>query len=262
MPSSARQRRWQALLLAALMAVGCSRPLPPQPLVEQLNPMTPVKQPGASSPCWLYAMLAAIETEHIGRGDSVNLSAAWLESFLPSEPHAPADRRGLCATALQLLQRRGVVGYDAMRRADAPRPRCVFLYGAEYTPQEFARSVCAPGEYMVLTSSAAAPYGQSLCLSTPANWLRQRALNVPPDTLLRRVCRAVRRGHGVSCDVAAHAVALVGLARDTVSRQRYFVTKHSCATPADRDGLSYLSFADFRRHVVAVCMTRQAYHEP
>ena len=39
---------------------------------------TPVKNQGKSSLCWAYAMLATIETEHIMRGDSVNLSPAYV----------------------------------------------------------------------------------------------------------------------------------------------------------------------------------------
>ena len=39
---------------------------------------TPVKDQGASSLCWVYAMLATIETEHLMQGDSVNLSADYV----------------------------------------------------------------------------------------------------------------------------------------------------------------------------------------
>ena len=41
---------------------------------EVLNRMTPIKDQGESQTCWIYAMLAAIETEHLSWGDSVNLS--------------------------------------------------------------------------------------------------------------------------------------------------------------------------------------------
>ena len=41
---------------------------------EVLNRMTPVKDQGDSETCWIYAMLATIETEHLAWGDSVNLS--------------------------------------------------------------------------------------------------------------------------------------------------------------------------------------------
>ena len=45
--------------------------------IEHINGMTPVKNQGAGSGCWAYAMLAAIETTHISMGDSVNLSPSW-----------------------------------------------------------------------------------------------------------------------------------------------------------------------------------------
>ena len=44
--------------------------------------MTPVKNQGKSELCWAYAMLATIETEHLLRGDSVNLSPQYLGRML------------------------------------------------------------------------------------------------------------------------------------------------------------------------------------
>ena len=228
-------------------------------VIDLRNPMTPVKDQQQSQTCWIYAMLAAIETEHISRGDSVNLSAAWLESFLKEEPQAPATCRGMGATALALLQKHGVVGFDAMPHVAVPRPRRVFLYGVEYTPQEFARSVCAPGEYVCLTSNADSAYGRQILVDEPDNWLRQRFLNVPVDTLLRRTVRAVRRGHGVCWESRGHAMAIVGLAHDTVDQRRYFVMKNSWGERRGDKGLDYMSFSYFRRHTLAVCMTREAF---
>ena len=248
------------LLLIAVLLVACSEEKQPiHPVVEVLNAMTPVKDQGQRQSCWIYAMLAAIETEHIGRGDSVNLSAAWLESHLEEEPQAPEKGRGMGATALALLQRHGVVGYDAMRTVDTPRPKKVFLLGAEYTPQEFARSVCAPGEYLCLTSNVDSAYGREILIDEPDNWLHQRFLNVPIDTLLRRTVHAVRRGHGVSWESRGHAMAIVGLARDTVTQRRYFIMKNSWGQEHGDHGLDYLSFNYFHRHTLAVCMTRDAF---
>ena len=51
---------------------------------ELLLPMTPVKDQGNTEFCWAYAMLATIETEHILRGDSVNLSPQYLGRMLKS----------------------------------------------------------------------------------------------------------------------------------------------------------------------------------
>ena len=251
------------LLLLVFLLVACAdEQQPVHAVIDLQNPMTPVKDQQQSQSCWIYAMLAAIETEHISRGDSVNLSAAWLESFVMEEPQAQEKGRGMGATALALLQKYGVVGFDAMQHVDVPRPRRVFLYGVEYTPQEFARSVCAPDEYVCLTSNADSAYGREILIDEPDNWLRQRFLNVPIDTLLRRTVRAVSRGHGISWESKGHAMAIVGLAHDTVVQRRYFVMKNSWGKKHGDHGLDYMSFGYFRRHTLAVCMTREAFEEP
>lgn len=244
-----------------MLPSACGKQEPVHPVVELLNPMTPVKNQGTHPSCWIYAMLAAIETEHIAKGDSVNLSPAWIESHLKEEPLAPQTGRGMCATALELLQKYGVVGYDAMRKSEAPRPKVVFLLGVDYTPQEFARSVCAPDEYVALTANADSAYGHHILIDEPDNWLRQRFLNVPIDTLLLRTERAVRRGHGVCWESKAHAMAIVGLARDTTTQRRYFVMKNSWGTNHGDCGLDYLSYSYFRKHTLAVCMTREAFED-
>ena len=259
------KRAWDSLFILILtfpLLTTCSERPPIHPVVEVMNAMTPVKNQGNRETCWIYAMLAAIETEHIGRGDSVNLSAGWLESHLKEEPQAPATERGMGATALALLQKYGLVGYDAMRQADAPRPKKVFLFGAEYTPLEFAHSVCAPREYVALTSNADSAYGRDILIDLPDNWLHQRFLNVPIDTLLHRTERAVRRGHGVCWESSGHAMAIVGLARDTATQKRYFVMKNSWGETAGDHGLEYLSYGYFKKHTLAVMMTHEAFEEP
>ena len=247
-------------LLAATLAAGCSQKPPKHFTHEVLNPMTPIKDQGKSQLCWAYAMLAAIETEHLRWGDSVNLSPAFIEQRLTLEPRCPESRRGMGATLLTLLQRHGIVGYDAMRTADIPAPRFAFMLGAQYTLQEFARSVCAPGEYVCLTSNADKPYGEEIVVDEPDNWLRNRFLNVPIDTLLRRTVHAVRRHHGVCWESRGHAMAIVGLARDDAGR-RYFVMKNSWGTDRPYGGLEYLSFKRFLKETLAVEMTKEAWEE-
>ena len=228
---------------------------------EVLNRMTPIKDQGETQLCWVYAMLAAIETEHLRWGDSVNLSAAYIEKKLEQETQAPESRRGMGATLIALIQKHGVVGFDAMRNADMPAPRFVFMYGAEYTPQEFARSVCAPDEYLQLTSIASEPYGAEIVLDEPDNWLGSRFLNVPMDTLFAKTVRAVRRHHGVCWESREHAMAIVGLAHDDEGR-KYFVMKNSWGTKRPHNGLEYLPFSEFKKQTLAVEMTKEAYHEP
>ena len=82
---------------------------------ELLLPMTPVKDQGNTEFCWAYAMLATIETEHILRGDSVNLSPQYLGRMLKKyQKQKVKTERGMGQTALNLLERYGVVGYDVM----------------------------------------------------------------------------------------------------------------------------------------------------
>ena len=50
-----------------LLLFACDEENSPMLFTEQLNAMTPVKDQGDSQTCWIYAMLAAIETEQIGR---------------------------------------------------------------------------------------------------------------------------------------------------------------------------------------------------
>ena len=71
------------LLLVAILA-ACQQTPQHTFTNELLLPMTPVKDQGKSELCWAYAMLATIETEHLVRGDSVNLSpqaALWCRGF-------------------------------------------------------------------------------------------------------------------------------------------------------------------------------------
>jgi len=188
--------------------LGCVQQEPKHFTHEVLNRMTPVKDQGKSQTCWIYAMLATIETEHLSWGDSVNLSPYYIEKALEREPKAPESKRGMGATLLRLIQKYGIVGYDAMRSIDTPAPRFVFMLGAEYTAQEFARSVCKPGEYIALTSNSSEPYYKEVDISLPDNWLHDRFLNIPMDSLLAKTERAVRKHHGVCWESKGHAMAI------------------------------------------------------
>ena len=226
---------------------------------ELLNRMTPIKDQGGSETCWIYAMLAAIETEHLSWGDSVNLSPYYIEKMLEQEPQCPETKRGMGATLIRLIQKYGIVGYDAMRSVDTPAPRFVFMLGAEYTPQEFARSVCAPDEYIALTSNDDEPYDQVIDIDLPDNWSHERYLNIPMDSLLAKTERAVRTHHGVCWESKGHAMAIVGIAHDE-QEKKYFIMKNSWGTERPHKGLDYLSYERFRKTTIAVEMTKKAYY--
>ena len=248
------------MICFTLMLFGCAEKAPKHFTHEVLNRMTPIKDQGDSETCWIYAMLAAIETEHLSWGDSVNLSPYYREKMLEQEPNAPKSKRGECATLLRLIEKYGIVGYDAMRNIKTPAPKWVFMLGATYTPQEFARSVCKPGEYIQLMSNANKPYYQEMELEVEDNWLHDRYLNIPMDSLLEKTECAVRNHHGVCWEDKGHGMAIVGIAHDDKG-EKYFIMKNSWGTDRPYGGLEYLSFEQFRKSTVAVEMTNDAYNE-
>lgn len=245
-------------IIGLMLCTACSQPVPKHLTHEVLNRMTPIKDQGDSQTCWIYAMLAAIETEHLAWGDSVNLSPYYIEKMLEQEADAPDSKRGMGATLIRLIHQYGIVGYDAMRSVERNPPVWVFMLGATYTPQEFARSVCAPNEYIALTSSDKEPYYQTVDIKETDNWLHDRFLNVPIDTLLIKTERAVRQHHGICWESREHAMAIVGIAHDTEGG-KYFIMKNSWGTDGPYKGLDYLSFEDFRRRTLAVEMTKEAF---
>ena len=204
--------------------------------VDLRLPTTPVKDQGSSSLCWVYGMLATLETEHIMRGDSVNLSPDYVARMYLSEQanrrrllpnkvvqkEAGITTRGMCTMALDLIQTYGLQHYDAYRHKPnmdynvlcrkldygndteklldkyiGPLPNQVFMLGALYTPLEFAHSVCTDDEYIALTSFTHHPYGQRFPLEVPDNYFHNTFLNVPLDTMMNRIVQSLRSGHPV-----------------------------------------------------------------
>ena len=244
--------------LCILLLGSCGKQEPKHFTHEVLNRMTPIKDQGDSETCWIYAMLAAIETEHLSWGDSVNLSPYYIEKMLEQEPDAPKSKRGECTTLLRLIQKYGIVGYDAMRKIETPAPKWVFMLGATYTPQEFARSVCRPDEYIALICDDSKPYYEETEYDVPDNWLHDRYLNIPMDSLFAKTERAVRAHHGVCWEDSGHAMAIVGIAHDDAGEQ-YFIMKNSWGTDRPHGGLDYISFDDFRKKTVAIEITKEAF---
>ena len=248
------------LLLSSFISITflCCTEKPKHFTHEVLNRMTPIKDQGDSETCWIYAMLAAIETEHLAWGDSVNLSPYYIEKMLEQEPQCPKSKRGEPTTTLRLLEKYGICGYDAMRNVKTPAPKWVFMLGATYTPQEFARSVCKPGEYIALMSDDDKPYYEESELEVPDNWLHDRYLNIPMDTLFAKTERAVRQHHGVCWEDKGHAMAIVGIAHDDEG-EKYFIMKNSWGTDRPYGGLEYISFNQFKKTTIAVEMTKEAF---
>ena len=177
---------------------------------DVMNRMTPVKDQGESETCWIYAMLATIETEHLSWGDSVNLSPYYIEKMIEQEAN------------------------------------------------EFARSVCKPGEYIALMSDDSKPYYETSELEVPDNWTHEQYLNIPMDSLLVRTERSVSAHHGVCWEDKGHAMAIVGLAHDEDGEQ-YFIMKNSWGDSGPYGGLEYVSYQMFCSETIAVEMTKEAY---
>lgn len=252
------------LLLLLVLLTACNKKRPPHIFThEVLLPMTPVKDQGKSELCWAYAMLATIETEHILRGDSVNLSAVYIGRMLKHHPSPNTDhpQRAMGQTLLNMIGRYGVVGYDVLpddATPDLVTPQWVFMLGARYTPVEFAHSVCAPDEYVALTCWPDSAYYREVAIPIPDNWEQNRLLNLPLDTLRNRVDHALRHRHPVCWESRGHAMEVVGLARDEKQRP-YYVMKNSWGTAHAYEGLVYMPVAKMWRDMVAIYMTREAY---
>lgn len=91
-------------------------------ITDILLPFTPVKDQGRTELCWLYAMLATIETDRIAMGDSVHLSPMWLERKSLEEQAvacyltgSDVSLRGTLPEAMRLFDRYGIIAYDAYR---------------------------------------------------------------------------------------------------------------------------------------------------
>ena len=235
-----------------LMLVGCSRQQSPY-IHDVLLPMTPVKNQGQTNTCWAYAMLATIETEHILRGDSINLSGVYVARI--------ENRRAMCQTLLNIIQREGIVPYDLLpddTPANLNAPKWVFMLGARYTPKEFAHSVCAPDEYLALTSLPDSPYYNKVEVPVPDNWEHNRFLNLPIDTLRQHVDQALRHRHPVCWESRKHAMEIVGLAHDT-KQQVYYIMKNSWGSDQPHEGLVYMPVDQMWSDMIAVYMTQEAF---
>lgn len=311
---------------------------------EVLLKYTPVKQQGNTQLCWLYAMLATIETERLMQGDSVNLSPAYIaRNMLHDEAlhyylslgKDKVKTRGIAPMALQWLEQAGAMPFDSydgnrdlndrvvarklmvLAQTEAARrtglkhlntsisdlldremgflPRMVFMLGAQYTPREFAHSVCLPGEYECLTSFSHHPFGERFVLEVPDNTMHHDMLNMPIDSLMATIEHAIRKGHPVCWEgdtsepgfsfkkgmatlekdyekitqyrrqqefekfltTDDHAMELVGLARDSMGR-KYFIAKNSWGTSNPYGGLMYLSWNYVKLKTTLVVVAKEA----
>lgn len=200
-----------------------------------------------------------------------------------------------CASSLSQLQH---LMEDKLDQELGSLPRFVFFLHAEYTPLEFAHSVCLPHEYLSLTSFTHHPYGHSFVLEIPDNQFRQAFKNLPLDTLMTHLKKALQAGHPVCWEgdisepgfsfangvatlenapvhVTAemrqrafetlkttddHCMVLVGMAHDRQGRV-FFKAKNSWGTNSRYQGYMYLSEAYVRLKTIELYMSQAAYHQ-
>lgn len=224
-------------LMAIITPAGTSHEEEPEGMTTDiLLPTTPVKDQGHTPLCWAYAMLAAIETDRIVIGDSVNLSPQWIARAYVADQimEGKATRPRLSATlpeAFWIMQHYGIVSWDsykprqnmgialgpldnispsaspdvrrrrlerALDTAFGPPPLSVFMLGAMYTPLQFAHSIAMPDEWTAYTSIPGQPYGKMVIPDIPDNTRRHKAMNVSPEDMLRIVHKSLSEGHPVA----------------------------------------------------------------
>ena len=169
-------------------------------------------------------------------------------------------------------------------------PAGVRMLGADYTPQEFARSVCSPGEYQALTSFTHHPFYEHFALEVPDNWEQNLFYNLPLDSLVGRINAALARGeavcwegdiseegfdwHNAMADLDGeqyagdeqlerqrlfesyqttddHAMCIIGTAPDSNGRTLY-ILKNSWGTGNAMAGLMYMTADYLKMKTIAV----------
>ena len=306
----------------------------------------PIKDQGKSELCWAYAMLSTIESEHIMKGDSINLSVAYIARMMLHEKALEyyfskgkkhINMRGMSSMLIHYINKYGAEPYDSYedpkntnykvlcRKVEQvcqgaiaqrtgikklqeklnelfdaemgymPAPQ-VHMLGAEYTPLEFAHSVCYPEEYVSLTSFTHHPFREYFALEVPDNQLHDEFLNLPLNELMLHIQKAVEHGHPVCwegdisepgflhpkhnyVDVLPtqqpvtqasrqkefeqltttddHVMEIIGT---FLKRgQRYYVCRNSWGKNWGNHGLIYLSEDYLRLKTIAVFMSEEAY---
>ena len=332
------------------MLLGCTRPefkkaekSEKEFVDEVVVKTTPVKDQGRSTLCWVFGMLATIESEHLMMGDSVEVSTDFYARMLLRDEarqyffnrqNGNISMRGMSSMLLHLMQQYGAepyttlynerpVNYNVLARKamqvvrTAPSllkmndrledlfdnnigfmPRYVFMLGMEYTPHQFAESVCLPGEYLALTSFTHHPFGQKFILEVPDNQMRDSFMNIPIDTLMQHVECAIRKGHPVCWegDISEpgfdfyngramlqhegkaitqeyrqrsfetfkttddHVMELCGMAHDKQGH-RFFLAKNSWGKRGKYAGYMYLSYDYVKLKTIAFYMSRKAWSQ-
>jgi hypothetical protein len=137
-------------------------------------------------------------------------------------------------------------------------PKTVYMFRAQYTPLEFARSVCGRDEYETITSDDSADFGSRVTISSKGKAINCTALNMSRDAVYNYIRRSIDARHpvmwsgdGAPCD----AVALVGIGHDG-SGNEFFVAKDSRGSNNATRGLVYIPVAYVKKHTAFAVVKR------
>lgn len=122
-------------------------------------------------------------------------------------------------------------------------PKHVYMLRAEYTPLEFAHSVCGKDEYVTLM-----PSERTDCAGTV----------MPSDSIYAYICRSLEDRHPVlwAGDAAADgAVAIIGTGHDR-NGDAYFVAKGTRADSGKQGDRLYLKASLVQRHTAYAVVKR------
>ena len=173
-------------------------------------------------------------------------------------------------------------------------PSWVFMLGCQYTPMEFARSICKKDEYVALTSFTHHPFGEACTLEVPDNQHHSLFLNVPMDSLMACINRALTHGHpvcwegdvtepGFSANKGTgelssgsrvtqesrqrdfdhqkttddHCMEMVGIAHDD-NQRRYYICKNSWGKGNPYGGFIYLSEEYVKAKTICIVLHKDA----
>ncbi len=194
------------------------------------------------------------------------------------------------AGSIQTLSRKVTDMLDSRMGA---LPQRVYMLHAQYTFGEFARSVYVDS-YRALTSFTHHPFGEEVALEVPDNYRHDTFLNVPIDTLMAAIDRALEHGYAVCWEgdtsepdfsfrggVATlpysphytqrlrqrwfeqrqttddHCMSIIGRAHDSQG-QRYYIAKNSWGTDNPYGGLMYLSQDYVKMKTIAIIINNEA----
>lgn len=228
-----------------------------------------------------------------GSQDVATSASLSSDCSKPALPLRPVARRLMLAAR----QQPSFGGYKQVveRLLDesmSPMPLHVYMFGAEYSPVDFAQSVCSPGEWQAVTSFTHHPFGEAFDLEVADNRLHEQFLNLPLDTMMTMIKRSLLDRHPVCwegdisergfswpdgmADLSLpmsrctqqkrqlmferrlttddHCMALIGLVRRRSDSTLFFVAKNSWGSSNRHHGFMLLSEKYVRMKTVGVCL--------